>query len=708
MARGCFSVIQLDQDQFFDSADDLSSVFDSCPGSPANVCSSLPYENCIQVWIDSPCSIQERRANFMQWMGLDSVESLQPDSFNETEAADKPMMDRTISAGFDRICSCSGAVLRSSELLENESPVICRSVCRSDDAPSTSQMRYFTEQFADRIQNFDEGRGLVDADKPKEMQSMGRGDGSSSSSSERAALRRGKVGWLKRLGAVACITDSRSQEFDSDASDADQCVSSRFQRVRVRPYRKQLKEFSALYKVQEFKAHHGAILTMKFSLGGEYLASGCEDGVVRIWKVMECERNSENDIPTDDPSCIYFSVNENSELSPLNVNKEKKLVSKSFRQSKGSSCVVVPPMVFHISEKPLHEFHGHSGDVLDLAWSNDNYLLSSSLDETVRLWKLGCSDCQKVFAHTNYVTCIQFNPSNENFFVSGSIDGKVRIWETLTCRVVAWTDVKEMITAVCYNPDGKGLVVGSLVGDCRIYDASDNHLQLDAVISFEGKRKSLDKRITGLQFCPTNSRKLMATSADSVIRILDGFDVVSKYKGLRNTRSQISATFTSDARYIVSASEDSNVYIWNHDLNQYHSPSSNLKSIWSSEHFASSRVSVAQPWSPRNKDSTSLLRQSSSEEHEELEEDVLSPFSSFTLSHKFFTDFLPRGSATWPEEKLPSSGTLDICNRGKSQFKFMRNCSLKNAANAWGQVIVTAGWDGKIKSFQNFGLLVNP
>ena len=30
------------------------------------------------------------------------------------------------------------------------------------------------------------------------------------------------------------------------------------------------------------------------------------------------------------------------------------------------------------------------------------YLLSSSIDHTVRLWQVGCDHCLKVFTHSNY------------------------------------------------------------------------------------------------------------------------------------------------------------------------------------------------------------------------------------------------------------------------------------------------------------------
>lgn len=53
------------------------------------------------------------------------------------------------------------------------------------------------------------------------------------------------------------------------------------------------------------------------------------------------------------------------------------------------------------------------------------------------------------------MTCIQFNPVDDNHFVSGSIDGKVRIWEITGRQVADWMDMKDIVTAVCYRPDGK-------------------------------------------------------------------------------------------------------------------------------------------------------------------------------------------------------------------------------------------------------------
>lgn len=67
------------------------------------------------------------------------------------------------------------------------------------------------------------------------------------------------------------------------------------------------------------------------------------------------------------------------------------------------------------------------------------------------------------------VTCVAFNPVDDNYFISGSIDGIVRIWDVSHFRVVNYTDIREIVTALCYYPDAKGAVVGSMTGECRFY-----------------------------------------------------------------------------------------------------------------------------------------------------------------------------------------------------------------------------------------------
>ncbi|KAI3692567.1 hypothetical protein L6452_32384 [Arctium lappa] len=82
---------------------------------------------------------------------------------------------------------------------------------------------------------------------------------------------------------------------------------------------------------------------------------------------------------------------------------------------------------------------------------------------------------------SNYVTCVQFNPVDESYFISQSIDGKVWIWSIGSSKVVDWTDIREIITAVTYNPDRKGGIIGSMTVCCRFFSLSGFFEELDAL-----------------------------------------------------------------------------------------------------------------------------------------------------------------------------------------------------------------------------------
>jgi len=197
--------------------------------------------------------------------------------------------------------------------------------------------------------------------------------------------------------------------------------------------------------------------------------------------------------------------------------------------------------------------------------------------------------------------------------------------------------------------------------------------------------------------------------------------------GIRSSGGQMSASFTSDGKHIISTSEDSTVYVWNHD--SLHGPTSRqVKSIRSCERFFSSNASVAIPWSGmKSKDSDSCSSgtlefnphcfgnstgnfESSCHWHSDSLHNALSMSSlDSSLGHAFFSEAIPKGSATWPEEKLPASSSLFVpSSMCKSQYKFLKaSCqNMVASPHAWGLVIITAGWDGRIRSFHNYGLPV--
>ncbi|CAK8570182.1 unnamed protein product [Lathyrus sativus] len=704
---------------FFDAQDDIVLISDAKgvnenpevdPGS--SVVEGLLRDFGYELWARSPGSVRERRSKFKTWMESSLVDGSGREREDEMNRM-KDGVDRMIKSygcvedffSTRSTISCLSSMSSSSELgLVENSP--CRDESLDNEVGSNEdqvgQCRESNDQLvvSDELENTNT-LGFSPTHQNEIVKEI------EETSVFESWKKRAKKGLLKKLRSMTCMKDGQQGESDNRKNESGVSFSGcKIQRVKVRHCRKQRKELSALYTGQDIQAHEGPIFTMKFSPDGQYLASAGEDGVVRLWQVVEDERHTEIDIPEVDTSCIYFTVNDLSELTPLFMDKDKIRNAKSLKKTSDSACIIFPPKVFRLLEKPLHEFHGHGGEVLDLSWSKHNYLLSSSVDKTVRLWQVGHDCCLKVFSHSNYVTCIQFNPVDDNYFISGSIDGKVRIWGIPDCHVVDWTDVKEIVTAVCYQPDGQGGIIGSMTGNCRFYNVlSDNHFQMQSQICLLGKKKSPGRGITGFQFLPQDSNKVMVTCADSQVRIIEGLNVVGKFKGL-SAGSLMSASLTSDGKHILSASEDSNIYMWN--VSEDESCTMKAKKIKSCERFYSN-ASVVVPWcglKSNNIENSKPLDVLNKRSPQAL---CLDPPSSFSLSQDFFLDSIPKGSATWPEEKLPTSRSPKSKKSAlhKSAYKFLKSsCKSTSNCHAWGLVIVTAGLDGRIKSFHNYGLPV--
>lgn len=280
-----------------------------------------------------------------------------------------------------------------------------------------------------------------------------------------------------------------------------------------------------------------AIWAAEFSLDGRYLAVAGKDQTVRVFSVISTpeERRGHED-----------------EEETQNRGNGEKLSAPVFRS------------------KPTSEFEGHTGEVLALSWSKNNFLLSSSMDKTVRLWHVSRAECLCVFQHDDLVTSIAFHPTDDRFFLAGSLDAQLRLWSIPDNSVAFSAQANEFITAVAFSPDGKTAICGVLSGLCTFFETEGLKQQFQIHVRSSRGKNAKGSKITGIRTVnmPAGSEsgdvKVLISSNDSRVRIynLKTRMLEVKFKGLENQSSQIHARFSDDGMYVVSGSEDRRAYMW--------------------------------------------------------------------------------------------------------------------------------------------------
>ncbi|GJN94192.1 hypothetical protein Rhopal_007266-T1 [Rhodotorula paludigena] len=329
-----------------------------------------------------------------------------------------------------------------------------------------------------------------------------------------------------------------------------------------------------------------AVWAVKFSDDGKFLAVGGKDGVVRVWEVLSTPEEREATLAAASTSQQFDPVPLSTTEAPAGsrmsgvpatpsspVPPPTPTVGPSGRK-KGSSGPREPVCVMPVfASKPVREFKGHEADVLDLSWSKNNFLLSSSMDKTVRLWHVSRNECLCAFQHLDFVTSIAFHPKDDRFFLSGSLDCKLRLWNIPEKRVHIWTELPELITAVSFTRDGKLAIAGTFAGAVMFFEVETFRYHAQFAAKSSRGKNSKGKKVTSLTPFPLPSstgERLLVTTNDSRLRLYHTADKIleTKYAGHENTSSQIRASFSDDGRWIISGSEDRNVYIWDSGLDR--------------------------------------------------------------------------------------------------------------------------------------------
>ncbi|KAI1349742.1 WD40-repeat-containing domain protein [Xylaria sp. FL0043] len=320
------------------------------------------------------------------------------------------------------------------------------------------------------------------------------------------------------------------------------------------------------------EGHEDWINTITYSSDGKTLASGSDNGIIRLW-----------DAATGTPRRA-FQANEHQLRNLAFLQDDKTLASYSkfgiisFWDVAAGVCRSMPvedmEALSSDDEAAASVLNGKAmqlwntttgvlkkaiktpnGGILAVVFSpNYGMIAVSSYDERIRLWDVATGECQQTLeGRTDQMV---FSPKSD-MLASTSLNNIVSIWDLTatppSCKIVGERSL--CVNGMAFSPKGDMLALASSDCSVRLWDIT---IPLPNGKTLEGHTEI----ICSMSFSP-NGTILASASREGTIRLWDMATSLPSSKALEGHTSSIwSMTFSPDGTVLASASIDRTVRLW--------------------------------------------------------------------------------------------------------------------------------------------------
>jgi WD40 repeat protein/serine/threonine protein kinase len=285
--------------------------------------------------------------------------------------------------------------------------------------------------------------------------------------------------------------------------------------------------------------HWHSVRSVAFSPNGKTLASGCDDGTVKLW---DSATGSELCTLRGHANYNVFSVAFSPDGKTLASGSNDGTV-KLWDSATGSE---------------LRILKGHTSTIWSVAFSVDGKRLASgSADQTVKLWDPATgSELCTLKGHTNAIFSVAFS-SDGKTLASGSWEWSVKLWDTAAGRELrTLTGHNNHVNSVAYSLDGKLLASACAGAIVKLWDpATDTEIRTLKGHAYEVRSVAFSR----------DGKTLATGSADGTVKLWDPA-AGNELRTLKGHADVVySVAFSPDGKTLASGGNDGTVRHWDVD-----------------------------------------------------------------------------------------------------------------------------------------------
>jgi RNA polymerase sigma factor (sigma-70 family) len=331
----------------------------------------------------------------------------------------------------------------------------------------------------------------------------------------------------------------------------------------------------------------GPIEALSLSADGKRLATGGDDGIVRLWELDTGKPIRQIDATgafvrgfgvalSPDGKTLATPSRPKGGAGPEQISLWDAATGKELRRMERPPDPAYSRLAFspdgktlaagewdggkvHVWDagtgKEIKTLQGHTGTVTAIAFSADGKrLVTGGDDKAVHLWDAATGAEVRSFAgHTDRVLCAALSPDG-TLLATGAADATARLWDAATGKESHVLKAhKYGVGAVAFSPDGKLLLTGGHDGKIDLWEAATGK----ALKELPGRQGGL----TGLFFTP-DGKRVVSGGYDATVRVRDAATGKEVHAFAGHQGRVAGIAYSPGGKLLATASADGTIRLW--------------------------------------------------------------------------------------------------------------------------------------------------